>query len=329
MKRGSDGQFPQRARHVRDGRRGRLGMRWGNRIAKPWFEPKKETRTNPNTHTKTNNMSNKLLFTIVLAAAAAAGCAHQEQQKEEPMKSIVVYYSQTGVTKQVAEIIQEQMGSDIVAVEPVLPYPGTFDSTIAQCQQEMASGTLPELKPIDVDFGQYDVVFVGFPVWFGTYARPMMRFLEGQTLAGKKVVPFATFGSGRGHSDIDLKEALPEAEVLEMFGIRTARIEAAQGEVKQYLLRMGLKEGEAEKVEAYSAQAAVTEEENAIFKAATGDYFMPLGTAQTVGKRAHGEAVDYLFYTVNEMHGTVTNQMILVTAPKEGTPYFTEVLPRE
>ena len=245
-------------------------------------------------------------------------------------KKLVLYYSETGSTKAVAEELQKQLGADIESIETVKPYTGNFQETIQRGQQEMQSGEMPALKPLKKKIADYDVIFLGYPIWFGTYANPIATLVKENDFAGKTIVPFCTFGSGGLNTSTDaLRKALPKAKIVDGYGVRAARVAAAKKELDRFLKQNGYKEGNATKLPDYSAQQPVTEEEKAIFNAACSSYQFPLGTPQTVGKRTTDDSTDYK-YTVKSrgMNGGEGTSIIYVTVGKEqgAKPEFTEVV---
>ncbi len=267
----------------------------------------------------------KILLMIALAAVMV-GCA----QKKEESKSLVIYYSQTGATEQVALEIAELLGADALSIDVTQPYDGTYDETIARCLEERGAGVVPELKDMELDLAQYDKIFLGYPIWFGTYAPPVAALVKEVDFAGKKIVPFCTFGSGGlGASVKDLAAALPESEICAGYGVRNARVAKAPAEVKRFLVENGYVDGEVEALPDYSEQQPVTPEETDIFNQACGDYQFPLGTPVTVGKRVTATSVDYL-YVANSAgpDGTVTESTIYVTVENvpDAKPEFTEVV---
>jgi flavodoxin len=244
---------------------------------------------------------------------------------------LVLYYSETGTTKAVAQEIQKQTGADIEAIETVEPYSGDFQKTMQRGQREMQSGQWPALKAQTKNVADYDIVFLGYPIWFGTYANPIATLVKQQDFAGKKLVPFCTFGSGGLNTSSDaLKKALPKAQIQEGYGVRTARVTAAAKELDRFLKENGYKKGQVEKLPEYSAQQPVTDAEKAIFDAACSSYQFPLGTPSTVGKRQTSESTDYKF-TVKSSGmggGGETTSIIYVTVGKEAgaKPEFTQVV---
>ena len=262
---------------------------------------------------------------ILLALAATTAVATSSAQKV-----LVLYYSETGTTKTVAQEIQKQLGADIEAVEAVEPYSGIFQETIQRRQREMQSGQLPALKPLTKKIADYDVVFLGYPIWFGTYANPIATLVKEQDFAGKTVVPFCTFGSGGLNTSADaLTKALPKAKIVAGYGVRTARITAAEKELDRFLKENGYKKGKVEKLPDYSVQQPVTADERNIFDAACSSYQFPLGTPQTVGKRKTPDSTDYKFTVKSRgMNGEESTSVIYVTVRDDARdkPEFTEVV---
>ncbi len=238
----------------------------------------------------------RLMLAMTLVAMTAASCG----SKQEAQKILVLYYSQTGNTKAVAEQIATRLGADIEEIVMVNPYDPDFQSTIQRCMQEREAGVLPEIEPVKANVADYDVIFLGFPVWFGTYAPPVTKWLEGVDLSGKKVVPFCTFGSGGLESSVkDLMSAQPFAEVQPGYGVRAARLEAMPAEVDQFLKANGFLEGEYTKLEEFPELDVVSPDETAIFDAAVDGYPMLHAQATGVAKRSLPNGTEYLFTAVD------------------------------
>ena len=259
---------------------------------------------------------------MAMMASILTGCTKQ--------KTLVLYYSQTGTTQAVAEELQKQLGADIERIEAVVPYDGDFQATIQRSGDERQKGELPEIKPIQANLADYDVIFIGYPIWFGTYAMPIATLVKENDFAGKTLVPFCTFGSGGLSASIEaLKKALPKADIRQGYGVRQARIEAAPKEIDRFLKENGFKEGNVAPLPDYSEQQAVTEEDSLIFDAACSNYQFPLGTPQTVGKRQTEESTDYKFTVKSRgMNGEEATSTIYVTVGNEegAKPEFTEVV---
>lgn len=276
----------------------------------------------------------RFLLIIAIATMTVVSCgSKKEAPKEEKQKMLVLYYSQTGNTKSVAQEIATQLEADIEEIVVVQPYDTNFDATIERCKQESEQGILPAIQPLKKDIAQYDVIFIGYPVWFGTFAPPITSFLKENDLSGKKIVPFCTFGSGGLESSVkDLKEKQPNTEILPGYGVRAARLEAMPKEVEQFLKANGFVEGEAIQLEEFPEQHVVSDEESAIFDAAVDGYPMLHAKAVTVASRAIPNGIEYLFTAENlpledrpDMPATGNVQVYVIV--EDGTaPVFTNVI---
>ena len=268
-------------------------------------------------------------MTAALALTACNNAPKQEAQEEEATapKALILYYSQTGTTKTIADLIQKHTEADEVAFTVKEAYPADYGEVLARCQQEKADGAMPELDSIQVDFSQYDVIYLGYPIWFETYANPVASLLETGKLNGKKIVPFCTFGScGRIPSAQDLKKNLPDSEITEPFGIRAALIDQAPAQVENFLIKIGMLEGEYQEPAAYGQEKEVTPEETAIFTAAVGDYPMLKATAVKVAERTTATGTDYKFTVDEQTADGVKPATVYVTAAEGAAPVFTEVI---
>lgn len=275
----------------------------------------------------------KILFLLLAAVVCSCGNGKSSQENEKASTSstdstLVLYYSQSGTTKAVAEEIQKLLGCDIAAIEAVQPYDGDYPTTISRWQRELADSVRPALKPLDVDIDGYTTIFLGFPIWGGTYALPMATFLDDNALEGKRIVTFATFGSGGiEHATAAIARSHPGAEVIEGYGVRNARAEKAPEEIARFLIEKGFIEGEIETYPDYSAPEAVTDTDKEIFEKACGAYQFPLGTPVKVGSRTTTQGTDYRFeVSVPSPDGNLSDGVIYVTVPTDANPEFTRVV---
>ena len=271
----------------------------------------------------------KLMLALTVVAMTAASCG----TKNEAQKVLVLYYSQTSNTKTVAQEIATRLGADIEEIVAVNPYDGDFQATIERCMQEREQGVTTAIEPLVADIAQYDVIFIGYPVWFGTYAPPVATLLDQVDLSGKKVVPFCTFGSGGLDSSVkDLAKKQPNAEILPGYGVRAARLEAMPKELDQFLKAGGFIEGEYTQLEAFPDPHPVSDEEAAIFDAAVDGYPMIHAKATAVASRTIPEGVEYLF-TAEDLPREENPNMppageiqVYVTVAEGVAPVFTQVI---
>ena len=136
------------------------------------------------------------------------------------MKALILYYSHSGNTRRVAEMIQLKTGWDIAGIEPLTPYPEDYDSVVNQGKREVQQGFEPELKPLGVSLDSYDTIILGTPVWWYTFAPPVKSVLSAQRWAGRTIHSFATNGGGVGHIFEDLRKICAGAEFGECLNLR-------------------------------------------------------------------------------------------------------------
>ena len=217
---------------------------------------------------------NRKFGLIAAAVTALALCAC-----ESTPKSLVVFYSQNGATKKVAEIFQKSRNADVFEIALATPYPSTYDSTIAAVGAQRESKQWPALLNAKADIAKYDTVFLGYPIMFGSFAPPIYSFLDSNDLSGKVVVPFCTYGSGgRKASAAELKTLEPNANVTLAYGISNKRVTAENGadvaakEIEAFFADLETGKTDEMLMGGYSEQRPLTAEDSAVFAAATKDY---------------------------------------------------------
>lgn len=274
----------------------------------------------------------KKILAMTAAALMLVACGTKKAEtpvEEAPAKKyLVLYYSQAGSTQKVAEEFQKALGADIECVELAGEYPTDYNETIAKVSAEREEGVTPEVKPIQSNLNEYDVIFLGYPIWFGTIATPMQSMLKNVDLKGKSVVNFCTFGSGGLiASTNDLKEAVPGINIVASYGVRTARVENAPAEVNEFLIRNGFLDGELPAMPDFCEMQPASDEEKAIFDKAISTYPMLTGTTCTTAARRPVEGgIEFLFNAENKgKDGNVQNMQIWVLQKEGAEPEFTLV----
>ena len=287
-------------------------------------------------------------FSGLAAVAAIALCACNEQKTEKaaaeqpaeqaveqpaeqtaPSKSLVVFYSQTGSTKKVADVFQKARNADVFEIKTATPYPSTYDSTVAAVRIQRESKQWPALANPKADLAKYDTVFLGYPIMFGSFAPPIYSFLDSNDLSGKVVVPFCTYGSGgRKASASELKTLAPNANVTLAYGISNKRVTAENGaavaeeEIKAFFADLEAGKTDEMLMGGYSEQRPLTAEDSAVFAAATKDYaylgLKPLSVSTQVVA-----GTNFLFTCEMKAFGgpaTQTNVKIFRPLPGRGEP---------
>ncbi len=165
-----------------------------------------------------------LLTYILLILSCSFNLKDDARTREDTVfgseSTLIVYLSRTNNTKAIAEIIHEQVGGDLIALELENPYPEDYNAIVKQVSEENETGYLPPLKT-KVDFSKYDTVFLGFPTWGMQLPPPVKSFLTANDLSGKTVNPFNTnAGYGVGSGFKMNRDLCPDSKILEGFSIK-------------------------------------------------------------------------------------------------------------
>ena len=135
-------------------------------------------------------------------------------------KKLVAYFSASGTTRKIAEMIAQVAEAGLYEIMPKQPY--TKDDLNWMDKKSRSSVEMsdkkfrPEISDIDVQVDKYDEIILGFPIWWYVAPTIINTFLESYDFSGKKIVLFATSGgSGFGNTVSELKPSAPDAEIVE------------------------------------------------------------------------------------------------------------------
>ncbi len=185
-------------------------------------------------------------FLTVLLAVLTAGTACAQNKNDMNQKALVIFFShagenysvgniEVGNTKIVADYISEITGADQFEIIAEKNYDMPYMDLIKVAQDEAKAGELPAYKG-DVDVAPYDIIFIGGPIWWGTYPQVMFTFFKDHDLSGKTVIPFTTHeGSGLASTVQDVKKAFPEANVKPGFAIYGHEVRTGKAKVEKWL----------------------------------------------------------------------------------------------
>lgn len=165
-------------------------------------------------------------------------------------KSLIAYFSRKGAnyvggnivnlpignTEVAAKMIQKITEADMFNIESVKLYPEDYRECTEVARVELRQNARPQLTNKVSDIDSYDVIFLGYPNWWGTFPMPVFTFLETYDLSGKTIIPFCTHeGSGMGHSESDIKKLCPNAKVEKGLPIRGGSVKAAEKEISRWV----------------------------------------------------------------------------------------------
>lgn len=176
--------------------------------------------------------------------SSQAPVSSQAQDTGSGSNVLVVYYSATGNTAQVAQYIADSTGGDLFEIQPVEPYTDddlNWTDDNSRVSQEHADESLRDVELVadTVDnWDQYDTVFIGYPIWWGIAAWPVDGFVEANDFSGKTVIPFCTSSSsGLGESGQLLADMAGTGDWQEGQRFRSG---ASQEDVQSWIEELGL-----------------------------------------------------------------------------------------
>jgi len=198
-------------------------------------------------------MRNKLFIALaaLFCTTACTAQATKNQSNMEQKKALVVFFSHAGEnysvgnikvgnTKIVADYISEITGADQFEIV-THKYDGMAYTPLTQLAQEEADNN--ERPPFEgklENLDQYDTIFIGGPIWWGTYPQVMFTFFDTYDLNGKTIYPFTTHeGSGLGNAVSDVRRAYPNANVQKGFSIYGHEVRTNKAKVEKWLREAG------------------------------------------------------------------------------------------
>lgn len=172
----------------------------------------------------------KKFFALFMVLLTILSCSATENDVPQPAsasdgtlfngkKVLVAYFSWGGTTRRMAETIENVTKGDIFEIEPVVPYPTSYTPCTEVALEEKNSNARPEIKNRVENWADYDIVFIGCPVWWWTTPMIIHTFAESYDFEGKTVVPFCTYAATYRDETLQaIVDMTPEAEHLEGLG---------------------------------------------------------------------------------------------------------------
>lgn len=190
------------------------------------------------------------IFFGILISLLITSCSRNVAIDNEPLdtnyggsKTLIAYFSFSGNTMELANMIEEEVSGDIFRIVPEIPY--TNDDVYNRAQSELNGKIRPALKAhLDKDiFANYELIILGFPIWWYDLPMPVWSFVEEYDFSGKTVIPFYTHnGSSSGASSLEtLKSLLPNSDFKQdkALSIRGSRVLSSKSEVVSWTTELG------------------------------------------------------------------------------------------
>lgn len=188
-----------------------------------------------------------MMLTAVLPVTSCSQNKTSNAGNMESRKTLVVFFSRTGEnyavgyikkgnTHIIAEMIAEETDGTLFQVEPLKAYPANYTKCTEVAKQEMESKARPAIKG-DVAVEDYDVIYIGYPTWWGDMPMPVYTFIEKHNWQGKTVVPFCTHeGSGLSDTENKLKKACEGATILKGLAILGTTAKKSQEQARKTVI---------------------------------------------------------------------------------------------
>ena len=187
-------------------------------------------------------MAVMLVLAMTSCSGGNSGASGDDQaaQQNTDVRSIVVYFSCTGNTKAVAEEVAAQTGSELHEIVPEEPYTEedlNYNNDNCRANIEMNDPeSRPAISNTIENFPEYDTIYIGYPIWWGSLPRIMNTFLDTYDFSGKTIVPFCTSGSSSISQSVSvIREAEPEAQIKKGLQISSAGADDSSYEVRKWL----------------------------------------------------------------------------------------------
>ena len=165
-------------------------------------------------------------------------------------KTLIAYYSRSGNnyangrivhlpvgnTEVIAKKIREITGGELFEIKTSKPYPDDYTEATKVARNELSGNARPELSASVNEMDSYDLIYLGYPNWWGTMPMAVFTFLESYDFSGKTIMPFCTHeGSGMGNSEHDIKRICNNVNMMPGLAIRGSAVKSADGDVASWI----------------------------------------------------------------------------------------------
>ncbi|MCF0112931.1 MAG: NAD(P)H-dependent oxidoreductase [Bacilli bacterium] len=153
----------------------------------------------------------------------------------------IINLNGNGNTKRAAETLNQELAykgvrAALHEIQPLVPYPTAYSECNARCRAEHDQDIAPAINDGPTHFDAYDVIFLGYPNWYGTIPGPVVSFLRSHNFEGKTIIPFVTHGGQRFLYSLSAIQAeAPKANVIEGFAISASYMDAAPRVVTKWI----------------------------------------------------------------------------------------------
>ena len=264
----------------------------------------------------------KILILLILSLMTfLVGCDKERSRSKYAAKAVVVSYSQTGTSEKLVPLILKEVWADEIRLSAKTAYPTDYAATVQMVKSEIEENRNPELHQGKFNLAVYDTVYLVYPIWFGTFARPIRTFLDSNDLSGKVIIPFCTYGSGGLQASVrDIKSMEPGATVLPGYGISKKRMEAgaADDEVMVYFEKMRDTRENLPKVGGFTDFRPLFADDSLLFNQVMADYSYLKMVPKSVATQVVAGTNYKFIVEMTEPSGNVVDAEVNVFKPLPG-----------
>ena len=142
-----------------------------------------------------------------------------------------------------ADYVKEATGGDTFSIRTTETYPTGYRDTTDAAKEEQTNNARPELSSHVENMDDYDIIFLGYPIWWGGLPMPVYTFLEEYNFSGKIIIPFSSHeGSGLGKGPSEIAEICPNAQILDGFAARGSEVRSSKDDIKKWIDGLNLEE---------------------------------------------------------------------------------------
>jgi flavodoxin len=189
----------------------------------------------------------KILFILLMTAmllftVCAQGTNTGNKQTGENMKILVAYFSHTGTTEKVAKYIHSLKGGTLFEIKTVNPYPSDYNACLTIATEELRSNSRPQLSTHVNNIDAYDIIFIGYPIWWGDSPMAIRTFIEEYDFSNKTIIPFCTSGSSGITTSIQsIRQLSPKSKILDGLCITNANRSRTNEMIEQWINKLEIK----------------------------------------------------------------------------------------
>lgn len=156
-------------------------------------------------------------------------------------KTLIVYFSESGNTRNMANIIHELTDGDLVEIEMQTPYSDNYNTLLEEAERDLLANAHPPLRTRIGNMDEYNTILVGYPNWYAILPMPVFTFLESYNFNGKRIIPFCSHGNGMlGETVANICKACPGADVREALSITYGGGSSLRNDIQAWLDKHGL-----------------------------------------------------------------------------------------